>query len=161
MVSMDYNDYPEKLDEQVVEKLNEEYEKSNKVTIDNLSKDFEKISVQNLTENIVDVYVCIEKYLDMLLKLDRRHEKFIAECISISNKQKDVFGKYAECKSVIAQDVVKSKNFHVVCSNYFKKELELISLIIMLSAQSKDIVFLQLLGERVNIFSELFDIYTK
>ena len=158
---MDYNDYPENLDDQVVTKLNEEYEKSNKVTIDNLSKDFEKISVQNVTQNIIDVYVCIEKYLDMLLKLDKRHEKFIVECINATNKQKDVFCKYIECSNVNTQEIIKTKNFHAVCTNYFKKELELVSLLIMLSAQSKDIVFLQLLSERVHIFSELFDIYTK
>ena len=157
---MEYNDYPENFDDQVVQKLNTEY--SNGIEVDvlnNVACDVKEAKIKDLIIAIYSSYDMVIQSLETIVKLDRRHISLLAHHLDIANKQKEVLNSYVS--DVQKQNVLQPKNFHMACVSYFKNEINLLRLIGRLCALGKIDTFFDLLITRIDTFDELFDLYTK
>ena len=157
---MEYNDYPEKFDDQTVQKLNTLYSNAIEVDILNdVASDVKDAKIKELIAAIFVVYDMVIQSLETIVKMDRRHTSLLAHHLDITNRQKEILIKHVD--DVKKQDVLQPKNFHMACVSYFKNEMNLIKLICKLCKLSNTDTFFELLITRINTFDELFDLYTK
>ena len=157
---MEYNDYPEKFDDQTVQKLNTLYSNAIEVDILNdVASDVKDAKIKELIAAIFVVYDMVIQSLETIVKMDRRHTSLLAHHLDITNRQKEILIKHVG--DVKKQDVLQPKNFHMACVSYFKNEMNLIKLICKLCKLSNTDTFFELLITRINTFDELFDLYTK
>ena len=157
---MQYNDYPENIDDQVIEKLNTEYANNTEINVlNNFANDVADAKIKDLLSEIVMAYDTVIQSLETILKLDRRHISVLAHHLDVANNQKGVVSKYVG--GVKKQNVIQPKSFHMACVAYFKNEINLTKLMSKLCEIGKIDIFFDLLITRINAFDELFDLYTK
>ncbi len=168
---MEYNDYPEKLDDQVVEQLNYNYNDV-KADVQNVSGVFEGISesvkelrVNDMLLTVINNYDHVLHCLKFIRKSDRRNGNKLDGFIDATIKQRNIVGECVNKSSVLAvDDYRKSANFHKCCVEYSLAELDLIDSLLKI-CKLHDVhvnteCFYEFVLLRLNIYRKVFVNYT-
>ncbi len=168
---MEYNDYPEQMDEQVVSKLNSEYGQKD-VDIASMRQ-----VMQGLEENIKelklnDTLIKLSRLLDQVLywlnyikRSDRKASAQVSQYIDSTAKQKQIIAGYVENPETLVYDKpARAGNFHKCCVEYSRCEFELIESLLLLCGMDDVCIntkcFYEFVLIRLDIYKGIFNRYT-
>ena len=159
---MEYNDYPEAIDEKVVESLNSEYDKSDDAHImSEFANSIKTAKLGVIFDNLLRDFDVIIDTLTQVKKYDKTHASLLDKSIENTQQNKDMLVRYSSASN-LSKPLPKFRRFSALCKLYFDTELDVISTIANLSTaySENNTPLYQLLQERINIFKNLFNLYT-
>ena len=159
---MEYNDYPESIDESVVQSLNTQYAQSDDAHVmSEFSSNIKVVKLGAIFNNLLHDFDVIIDTLTQVKKYDKAHASLLDKSIENTQQNKDMLTSYSSASN-LSKPLPKFRRFSALCKLYFDTELDVISTLANLSAaySENNTPLYQLLQERISIFKKLFDLYT-
>lgn len=168
---MEYDDYPQTLDDNVVNSLKQEYSNSDVSTmgvselLQGLNDNIREIKLNELLGKIAQALDRVLNWLNIIRRLDRKSGKALDEHIDSTLQQKEIVVGFVTNPQILHYDSPsKSPNFHKCCVEYSKCEFDLIDNLLELCAMEDVCIntkcFYDFVCLRMHIFRELFTRYT-